>query len=55
MPGFTALMSREFGPEDPFNALVQNDRITEEGDVRVLPLWVADRLEADLHSRQIAR
>jgi hypothetical protein len=53
MPVFTALMSSAFGPQDPFNALVRNDRTEDDKNVRVLPVWVAETLERDLQFRQI--
>lgn len=56
MPVFTALMTGAFGSEDPFDSLVRNDGPDEgEGDVRNLPLWVEDRIAADLESRQIVQ
>jgi hypothetical protein len=55
MPAFTALMSSAFGQQDPFSALVRNDKAEGDEDVRVLPVWVAESLEHDLQFRKITR
>lgn len=55
MPVFTALMTAEFGVENPFNIPVQNGRDCEGGDVRILPDWVVESLERDLQFRRIVQ